>query len=539
MAQITTSNGRPVVDYMARDFQSFLQTMRDLVPRKLPEWRDFQSEADFGHVLLQLFAHMGDILSYYQDRVANESFLGTAQSRRSIIHHLRLIGYRLATAAPASTNIELSFPANRTGVVSVRPGDAFATKSQKDRPSVRFEYNGQEPLAFDLSAGSPDFRLEDGRKLVAGVPVEEGRTIRNETLGISDGSANQRFALAQPRLILKSLGQGQDARRDVLLTTDKSVEPWALRETLAFSRRGLQDFVIEIDEDDRATVDFGDGVFGAIPAKLATITASYRVGGGTLGNIPTGAIDTIVDASELALAGAQVTNRKAATGGAEVEAIEQAVGHAPNVFRSSGYPLAAIKRAVTAADYEALALKHGGVGKVRAEAPNWNTVTLYVAPQGATHGRRQVSDVLEANLLDYFEDKRPLSTIVEIRDVTYVEIYVSARVWVKSYYPRDQVAEQVRREAGGLLAFEKVRFGEPIFLSRFYEAIEAIEGVDHVFISQFRKAAAVSEGSEIEIPPDGIESDGQIPLAKEELPTAPTAADYADGIRVVIEKGGF
>ena len=65
-----------------------LRAMREQVPRKLPEWKDFANEADFGNVLLELFAHIGDILSYYQDRVANESFLGTAVTRRSVIEHL-------------------------------------------------------------------------------------------------------------------------------------------------------------------------------------------------------------------------------------------------------------------------------------------------------------------------------------------------------------------------------------------------------------------------------------------------------------------
>ena len=80
--------------------------MRALIPAKLPEWTDHSSEADFGNVLLELFAHMGDILSYYQDRVANESFLGTARTRRSVIEHLRLIGYELATAAPAAASAD-------------------------------------------------------------------------------------------------------------------------------------------------------------------------------------------------------------------------------------------------------------------------------------------------------------------------------------------------------------------------------------------------------------------------------------------------
>ena len=83
MAEIKQVNGQAIVDYMARDYDSLLRSMRSLIPYKLPEWTDFESEADFGNVLLQLFAHLGDILSYYQDRVANESFLSTAQTAPS------------------------------------------------------------------------------------------------------------------------------------------------------------------------------------------------------------------------------------------------------------------------------------------------------------------------------------------------------------------------------------------------------------------------------------------------------------------------
>ena len=88
---------------------------------------------------------MGDILSYYQDRVANESFLGTARTRRSVIEHLRLIGYSLGTAAPASSVLKISVPAAATGNATINRGDAFATRSEKDRPSVRFEYTRDQP----------------------------------------------------------------------------------------------------------------------------------------------------------------------------------------------------------------------------------------------------------------------------------------------------------------------------------------------------------------------------------------------------------
>src|SRR5215471_5652987 len=131
MAEITQVQGTQVLDYMARDYQSLLQAMYALVPSKLPQWKDFNNEADFGNVMLELFAHIGDILSYYQDRVANESFLGTARTRSSVIEHLRLIGYKLGTAVPAAASVNVTVPAAVNAVVTVARGDAFATKSQK------------------------------------------------------------------------------------------------------------------------------------------------------------------------------------------------------------------------------------------------------------------------------------------------------------------------------------------------------------------------------------------------------------------------
>jgi Baseplate J-like protein len=511
MAELKQANGRTVIDYMARDAGSFLQSMRALIPAKLPEWTDYESEADFGNVLLELFAHMGDILSYYQDRVANESFLGTAQERRSTVQHLRLIGYTLSTAAPASATLTVSIPAGVTEIITIRRGDAFASKGQRDKPSVRFEYTRELPLTIDPVAN---------RQSPVGIPVEEGRLIKQEILGTSAGTPNQRYILAHEKIILRSLGQGQTVNRDIILTTElgPTKDEWRLRESLAFSREGQKDFAIEIDENDRATVMFGDGILGAIPVPGSIIKVSYRVGGGSQGNVLPGTIQTIIDAPQLLLVGGEVTNPMPATGGAERESIEHAVSHAPQVFRS-------LKRAVTAQDYEALALDFKGVGKVLAEGTSWNVVTLFVAPAGGGH----VSDVLKANLVAYFEDKRPISTIIEIEDVDYVPIYVTAEVGVKSYYNRDDVKEHVQQAVSKLLAFENVDFQQTVYLSKFYEAIEAIDGVAFVNIREFRRAGQ---------PSGFVEPAGKIELGPHEIPTVPSDnPEYTGGLRVRLEEG--
>lgn len=522
MAEIRQVDGRPVIDYMARDYESLLQAMRDLIPQKLPEWQDFANEADFGNVLLELFAHIGDILSYYQDRVANESFLGTAQTRNSVIEHLRLIGYELGTAAPAATALSLTAPGTVTATVTVSKGDAFATKSQKDRPSVRFEYTREAPLTIDFGTLTPD--PVTGRKVFGsaqgGIPVEEGRLIRDESLGTSDGTPSQRYPLAHPGLILHPSGPGGQASRDVMLVTQlgTTVDSWTLRDSLAFSESGQKDFAVEVDAQDRATVVFGDGSFGAIPSQGTAIRATYRVGGGLSGNVPANVLTTIVNAPQLALLGATVTNPAPATGGADREDIDHAVAHAPAVFRS-------MRRAVTAADYQALALSFKGVGKVRAVATGWNRVTLYVAPEGGG----KVSDVLEANLTGYFEDKRMLSQLIEVSDVDYVPIYVTAEVAIESFYVATDVVDQVRQVAAALLAFDRVDFGQTIYLGKFYEVIQDTAGVVYVNITEFRRG---------DRPVPAVDPLGKISLGPNEIPVIPADADYASGLKVVVVSQG-
>ena len=520
MAEIKKTNGQMVIDYMARDYGSLLQSMRKLIPDKLPDWKDYESEADFGNVLLQLFAHMGDILSYYQDRIANESFLGTARTRRSIIQHLGLISYKLSTATPSSTTLTLTVPENKNEIITIVKGNAFSTKSKKDKPAVRFEYTSEQPLVIDCSS----LPIDKGKKYLKGIPVEEGRLVNNELLGVSNGTPNQRFIFTHQGLILRSLGIGSQINKDIIALTrlgDTPVE-WTLQESLAFSRADQQDYIIEIDENDQAVIIFGDGVFGAIPENGSEIRATYRVGGGLKGNVPKNSIETITDAPQLTLISAGVTNPEPATGGSERESIEHAVKHAPSVFRS-------FKRSVTAEDYKALALNFNGAGKLRAEATNWNTVTLFVAPEGGG----MVSDIFRANLLAYFEDKRPLSTIIEIEDADYVKIYIKAEIGIESYYNREDIKGKVYTAVSSLLAFDKVDFEETLYLSKFYEAIEDVEGVKYVTITRFTRNADQE---------DHIKEDGIIQLGVNEIPRIPDDPDddqkYARGIFMEKLTGG-
>jgi predicted phage baseplate assembly protein len=303
-------------------------------------------------------------------------------------------------------------------------------------------------------------------------------------------------APAAPWRLRKNLIYGRRALTDEQL--DALVYQDRIGSTLAFSRGPDHDYMIETDDQDVTEVVFGDGQYGQIPGTGARIVANYRVGGGTAGNVGAGQIKGIAKAPQLQLLGAKVVNRDAASGGAERETIAQAVKYGPTVFRS-------MQRAVTAQDYVTQARLFPGVSKARAESPNWNIIKLYIAPTGSGEFP---TDTLKKELLTYFEDKRMLTTFIQIENPDYVHIEVRVELNVLAYFLPEKVRADAENTIKQLFDFEKVDFQQVLYLSKVYEALEAVDGVNSVFVSRFRVANSAEE----------IPRDGRIALKANEIP---------------------
>ena len=109
----------PTIDYMAKDFASFRRVMLDRLSVVTPDWKE-RNPADIGVVLIELLAYVGDHLSYYQDAVATEAYLGTARKRVSIRRHARLLDYLMHDGCNARAWIHLEVDENETdGVLAI------------------------------------------------------------------------------------------------------------------------------------------------------------------------------------------------------------------------------------------------------------------------------------------------------------------------------------------------------------------------------------------------------------------------------------
>ena len=95
------------ISYLAKDYQSFRQLMLDRMALTAPAWTE-QHAPDLGITLVELLAYAADDLSYYQDAVATEAYLGTARLRQSVRRHVRLVDYWMDEGRSAQGWVQLT-----------------------------------------------------------------------------------------------------------------------------------------------------------------------------------------------------------------------------------------------------------------------------------------------------------------------------------------------------------------------------------------------------------------------------------------------
>jgi hypothetical protein len=158
----------PPIDYLAKDYASFRRLMLDRLAVVMPEWHE-RSPADLEVALVELLAYSADQLSYRQDAVATEAYLGTARLRPSIRRHGRLLDYRLHDGCNARTWVALEVTGSaKLERVSGAGRLRFLTRCDEraiDGQDTRWEValRTERPTVFEPVAGRT---LYEGNNLI-------------------------------------------------------------------------------------------------------------------------------------------------------------------------------------------------------------------------------------------------------------------------------------------------------------------------------------------------------------------------------------
>ena len=384
-------------------------------------------------------------------------------------------------------------------------------------PLVRVAWSREDGLTFPLCVGArppgrpPLLNVSVARGNM--VLVDHGRTV-SETMAAGDIPAGQpyRLPLGQGPLTMRSEGPGgasRDAQPAIALDVafPTGTQAWTAVPDLLESDPFARDYAVEVDNDGRAILRFGDDEYGARPSGALSFTATYRVGNGTAGNIGAESLAHLVQpAVALFPAIDFVRNPLPAQGGTDPETIEQVRQYAPAAFRAEQF------RAVTEADYTQAAKKMpevaGAVASFRWTG-SWYTVFVGVDPRDPDDvitdpgGRTRLTDRLRTRVRQFLTRYKLAGYDLEIRSAEYVPLEIEMELCVKPDHFRGDVVAAVVRALSNRVNFDGSRgffhpdnftFAQPVYLSRLYAAIETVEGVESVFVTRFRRYGKLDNG---------------------------------------------
>lgn len=440
------------LDYTNRDFESIRSFLVSSARGFLPEWITVGEPADFGTLLLELYAYMGDVLNYYIDRVGAEPFLATAVRRQSILGIADMLGYTPIAQQSASgvVTFTLENATDYTTAQLVIPGGTVVqTAATKSVNAIFFETVSSAVLGLTV------------RSITVG--VNEGRTVAFEYLAVSNGAPFQEYVLTFKGVI----------HRTVILSvqeTDNGPVDWTYVDHLVDADPDASVYTTFLDDQQFFHVIFGDNVAGRIPPTGAQITVKYRYGVGAAGNVAGGTIRQITKP----IHGVSVVNPYPLNGGADNESIDSMRKSIPRASRIKG-------RAITLQDFADLALQVAGVAKATASGVYYTQIKVYIAPVGGGYPSPDLLDRVE----NYLQSVSLVGTTIEVHpvddtDIIYTHVSVHLVVHVLAQYGQLTVKNAVTAAITQLFSFDSMDFGILVSRGEVYHTALNVPGVDWI-----------------------------------------------------------
>ncbi len=373
---------------------------------------------------------------------------------------------------PLEITEDKTYGFNRTGSVEIAMPGGMAESVVSDTRAywIRCRYTvlnadlparGIDERGPDPYQKSPEITFLSARTVGGTIASTQCAVVRNEPLGVSDGTPGQVLKVQYPPML--ALRPDETVLIGPLGETPSDMEGW-----IPWTR--VRDFAASGPDDKHFTCDeltgeitFGpallnpDGtmsLFGAVPEQgLIVGISSYRNGGGLRGNVRESKV-TILKGSYPYVT--SVSNPRPATGGRDQEMLEHAKMRARETLRIRN-------RAVTVEDFEFLAQKGSpSVGRARCVQPLQHpsdgrsslplpgVVKILVVP---ALGREitvplprdlHVSDRTIEEVSAYLDERRLITTVVEVGEPDYLFISLDIRLVADPRADADDVSRRVK-----------------------------------------------------------------------------------------------
>ena len=273
------------IDYTSRDFASLKNDLITLIGQRTNTSWDPTDYSDLGNVLIEAFAYMGDVMSHYLDRIANETSIDTAVQSSTLLSLAALHDYHVSGPTPAVVNV--TFTNNTSNAIDIPVG------TQVMAP---LSFGPYSQVYFEVTTGAT--AIAGGASIT--LAAQEGKTVNTDrpdlidptynkplpaNLGTSSGLENQLFSIIDLGVVDSSINVyvGQGVAFTTWTYVDNLLE-WGPTDTVFTTARNA---------DGSVDIVFGDNVNGYIPPSGQIVSCLYKSSVGAAGNINSGAISSI------------------------------------------------------------------------------------------------------------------------------------------------------------------------------------------------------------------------------------------------------
>lgn len=436
----------PWLNPLQRSYNQIKSTLISKLKISIPEITDY-SEGNIFVIIISIFAAIAEVIHYYIDSTAQETFFITARRYSSLYKHSKLLDYHIKAGIPSSVDLVLYREGNQmipldiiipiNTVFNSIDGKVWLTTSTTLWP--RNTYSIKVPVIQKVLASTNDITFG---------------TVTNPDIQIELGQLPTGQKYVEGSMVLKV---GSDT--------------WTLVETFAYSKPSSQVFKVEVNELNEPIITFGDGKYGMKPPLGSVIKGQYYLTYGALGNIGSNNFATVPSILTNIQNDLKVTNVLPSSGGSDYETFDMLKEHIPLSIKTLGV-------AITKDDYESLTKLIPGVDKAYVNYICGKYVEIYITPDNGGEASQALLDSVNTIL----SKSKVLTTSLTIKSTKEHQIYMELDIHGKRSFNQIDISNQVMMALLNNYNNQSSEINKTIRLSDIYALVDNLSMVDYLKI---------------------------------------------------------
>lgn len=441
MANITN----PWLTAYQRSFNQIKTSILGNLSRRMPEITDY-TEGNIFILIISIFSGIAEVLHYYIDNIARETFFPTALRYSSLVKHATLVDYPMKLAIPSTCDLTLYLSTGEAMNTNITiPSDTIFTStdgktwiSTREVTFVSGTYSCLVPVKQWESNGVTSL----------------GTYVEDNVIYLSNNSTDNK----------------KIANDSVVLQVNN--ELWTRVESFATYGPNDKVFKVGVSNDRTPYLIFGDGQFGKKPNNGSILNYSCYLTYGSEGNIDENSFSEVPATISSLQDNLAVTNIEPASGGSDYETFDMLKDHIPLSVRTLGV-------AITKEDYEAIAKLMPGVNKAYVEYDCIRWVTIYITPDGGGIATQSLIDEVSRR----FDNAKVVTTSVDIYSTQECLIYLQAEITGKKSYNSTDISTQVKQTLVQAYSYDTSDVNKVVRISDLYALIDNCTMVDYANIT--------------------------------------------------------